>query len=98
MNMENSNRETIEVELAISKKKVVYFSYITAKELRESTGKKEDDSILVSDKIMKALVVSVDGATDKVLETLLDLPLADYQQVSSIMTVLISGALEEKKN
>ena len=94
------NRETKELTLEITGKKVIYYAYIKAKEMRAATGlKKTDDGNEITDNLIKILVVSIgEIAGDKVLEEVLDLPIKDYSQLSSALTALITVAIEEKKN
>lgn len=95
--MQDPNRSVEEITLEQTQKKVVYYSFIKAKEMREATIK-TDDANTTTDKLLKILVVSIDDSDEDILNKVLDLPLSDYHQLSTALTALISTAIPEKKN
>lgn len=54
-------------------------------------------SSVAQDKSIEVLVVSVDGKTDDVLASVLDLPKADFDEVISALDKVQNGMTAEKK-
>ena len=102
-------RETKEVVLKHSGKKVVVKAFLTetenrifmknfAGDIKATDGEdpsRADEIIQYKDAVIQAWVVSVDGSTEKINETLLELPAKDYNQVLEFVKSLVED--DQKK-
>lgn len=93
--MENSN---IEFKTALGTE-IVLRPYITGRQaeiLTEVTGETtEKKNIALSHKTIELVVVSVNGKSDKVVEDILDLPFADYIEITEKVQEVATGKKKE---
>lgn len=95
-------------ELEVDGHKIVIREYLTARQARpiEESSVAEGNTkpgggltskglLAVQDKSIEAVVVSLDGSEENILERLLDLPQLTYNKVREAVTSVIAG--EDKK-
>lgn len=89
----NDQRETKVINLPFSKKEVVIYSYIKAKEVMalSDVEPKQAQRILIEE-----LVISVGGETENVYDKVVDLNYTDYKVINDELMSMVKGN-EEKK-
>lgn len=82
-------KETVEITTPVLGKTVVLRGYITGRQNQaiiagakaDGEGFSADVAIAATNKALEVTVISVDGATENVLDLILDMPSADYEFV-----------------
>ena len=94
--MEIKNRETKKVITPIDKHEVILKSFLTGREKREFTNNPDEGFEMIG---IRVAIISVDGKTDKITDTILDMHGKDYDFVLNEMAEIIndSSFLVEKK-
>ena len=88
-----AQRETQKIKLPHSESEVEIYTWITAREALEVT-----QSETPNDYILEALVVSMDGSKENIVDRILDLRFEDYKVLDDAMAkILPSGDSSEKK-
>jgi hypothetical protein len=89
-------RETKEIVLTTTGKKVLVKTYLTG---REVTGvmkaKASKSDVEVATDLIGVAVVSVDGVTENVTDLVLDLPIADYLTIANTIKDLSGGNFQK---
>lgn len=90
-------RETKEV-VTSSGKKIVLKTYLSGREVTEVMKARGDKSDLqVAEELIKQAVVSVEGKSENALETLLDLPINEYLEISKAVNELAGASFPKAK-
>jgi hypothetical protein len=90
-----SERQTKQFETPGGRKLVIK-TYLTAREVMPVTDEKNLKQSEKTQKLAEAGIVSIDGSTENIGDTLLDLPLSEYTSIIKELTGLISDLTETK--
>lgn len=95
-----AERETKELTTA-GGHKIVYFATLTGREVlgvirKERTGNETSQNVDKALDLIKATILSVDGATENVVELVQDLSVQDYLEISNLVASL-SGNFPKAK-
>jgi hypothetical protein len=97
-------REYKEVITPISKQQIKLKAWITGREKREIQNVLFSSSAITGENLNKAkekaielIIVSIDGSTEKIVDTVLDLRLEDYEFLLDEIDIVSEGTIDKKK-
>ncbi len=101
------DRQYTEIVLKRTEKKVKMKAYLTVKESRELNksimginfdGKGFDEVVLFESLLFRAFVVSIDGNTENLFDSMEEFPDSDYRQIIEEATRLKNDGIEKKSS